>query len=776
MGKVSEKTVTFLYRVFMAVLSIGAFLLCLPDYIGIKKATIVKVAGFLAVILVMALMQSFRGKLRLYGAGVLLAFGMLVVGITGVSESVELVEGFFSWLFAQEGWQVEATAYYQFILVVAITVAGYFLQSLMEKYPHLKEAAAFLLAGYYCFCVFEERRILRAGIALGITFILITFVEWTRQHFHKMKRGSLKAYMLWVMPFLGLYLFLLLLMPAPESPYSWQWVETLWQRAQEKLTVLTENIICIGQEDMGTAVSGFSDKGQLLGGLRRNKEPVLLLEGKTGLITNVYLIGKVFDQFDGQGWQGENESTDEERLLDALETAYAVERYDPDNTTDYIRRIEIGIRYRYFHTEYLLAPLKTTEIRGFEGRNVFAQRGDDIVFKKRKGYGTEYQLDFYQLNVAHPNFQKLMDEKLQEDTAAWNRVVRSLDLQNSEYPIEMLYAHQRSIKEQYAEKPEISPEVAAWFANITGGGESDLERLRCLEQALQAYEYTLTPGELPEYVTGEREFLDYFLLESRKGYCSYFATAFVLLAREAGFPARYVQGFCIPIENTKETMVYSGMAHAWPEVYVEGIGWIPFEPTPGYEEIRNRTWEKKDQNAFQQIGQELPFTEEEWEKELSDLSVPNEQKEKKPYVEGRKIFLILGYFGAILLFGGGLILIVDFLLERHRDRNRTVEKKFCILVYGNLQILSLLGIKREEGETFHELKQRAGKLFQDKSCSPIHFLEQYEKYLYGNEKPGVKELMEVQEERQELLSGLKEQKGRFYPYYRLRLFFYRGNS
>ena len=106
MGKVSEKTVTFLYRVFMAVLSIGAFLLCLPDYIGIKKATIVKVAGFLVVILVMALMQSFRGKLRLYGAGLLLAFGMLVVGITGVSESVELVEGFFSWLFAQEGWQV----------------------------------------------------------------------------------------------------------------------------------------------------------------------------------------------------------------------------------------------------------------------------------------------------------------------------------------------------------------------------------------------------------------------------------------------------------------------------------------------------------------------------------------------------------------------------------------------------------------------------------------------------------------------------------------------
>ena len=176
------------------------------------------------------------------------------------------------------------------------------------------------------------------------------------------------------------------------------------------------------------------------------------------------------------------------------------------------------------------------------------------------------------------------------------------------------------------------------------------------------------------------------------------------------------------------------------------------------------------------MGVELLFTEEEWENELSDLSVPNEQREKKPYVNIRKIFLIFGYFGVILLLGWGLILTVDLLLERQRDRNRTVEKKFCILVCGNLQILSMLGIKREEGETYHELKQRAGKFFQDKSHSPIHFLEQYEKYLYGNEEPGVKELLKVQEERQELLSALKEQKGRLYPYYRLRLFFYRGNS
>ena len=46
--------------------------------------------------------------------------------------------------------------------------------------------------------------------------------------------------------------------------------------------------------------------------------------------------------------------------------------------------------------------------------------------------------------------------------------------------------------------------------------------------------------------------------------------------------------------------VTANMAHAWPEVYIEGIGWLPFEPTPEYEEIRYTPWkmkEKKD-NRF----------------------------------------------------------------------------------------------------------------------------------------------------------------------------------
>lgn len=104
---------------------------------------------------------------------------------------------------------------------------------------------------------------------------------------------------------------------------------------------------------------------------------------------------------------------------------------------------------------------------------------------------------------------------------------------------------------------------------MTEQEDSDIGKLRKLEKALSAYDYTLSPGMIPEEVQNVSDFLDYFLLEKKEGYCTYFATAFVLLARAEGIPARYVQGYCVPMK-TQEVQVYNTMAHAWPEAYVEG--------------------------------------------------------------------------------------------------------------------------------------------------------------------------------------------------------------
>ncbi len=79
------------------------------------------------------------------------------------------------------------------------------------------------------------------------------------------------------------------------------------------------------------------------------------------------------------------------------------------------------------------------------------------------------------------------------------------------------------------------------------------------------------------------EFVGWFLHEG-KGYCTFFATAMTVLAREANIPARYVEGFLVPATKpgaTQQQVLTGRNAHAWCEVWISGAGWIPIDATPG---------------------------------------------------------------------------------------------------------------------------------------------------------------------------------------------------
>ncbi len=77
--------------------------------------------------------------------------------------------------------------------------------------------------------------------------------------------------------------------------------------------------------------------------------------------------------------------------------------------------------------------------------------------------------------------------------------------------------------------------------------------------------------------------LEDFLFEVRVGYCEQFSGAYAALARAVGLPARVAVGFTPGVyDATNEVYRVSGKhAHAWPEVWIEDVGWLRFEPTPG---------------------------------------------------------------------------------------------------------------------------------------------------------------------------------------------------
>ena len=123
---------------------------------------------------------------------------------------------------------------------------------------------------------------------------------------------------------------------------------------------------------------------------------------------------------------------------------------------------------------------------------------------------------------------------------------------------------------------------------IYPGDEDAVEKIQVF--LMENYLYTLMPGKTPK----DKDFVDYFLFEQKKGYCVYFASAATLLYRSLGIPARYVCGYAAGATNFSEADVLEtdgegnekirlsltdADAHAWVEVYVDGFGWWPVEVT-----------------------------------------------------------------------------------------------------------------------------------------------------------------------------------------------------
>jgi transglutaminase-like putative cysteine protease len=141
------------------------------------------------------------------------------------------------------------------------------------------------------------------------------------------------------------------------------------------------------------------------------------------------------------------------------------------------------------------------------------------------------------------------------------------------------------IQQRYTQLPSEVPErVYALARDLTSAAISPYDEARAIESYLRAnYPYTLDVPLPPQGV----DVADYFLFDLKKGYCDYYATAMVVMARSVGLPARLVMGYASGTYNaaSAEYIVTAADAHAWVEIYFSGIGWVEFEPTAGQPEI-----------------------------------------------------------------------------------------------------------------------------------------------------------------------------------------------
>ena len=134
------------------------------------------------------------------------------------------------------------------------------------------------------------------------------------------------------------------------------------------------------------------------------------------------------------------------------------------------------------------------------------------------------------------------------------------------------------VLERYLQLPSSLPQRVRDLAEeITRGYDNAYDKAVAIESTLRQLTYNKRVQAPPP----ERDAVDHFLFDSREGYCDYYASAFVVLARAVGIPTRlaagYAQGEYEPAMEAYR--VRARDAHSWPEVYFPRYGWVEFEPT-----------------------------------------------------------------------------------------------------------------------------------------------------------------------------------------------------
>ena len=142
-----------------------------------------------------------------------------------------------------------------------------------------------------------------------------------------------------------------------------------------------------------------------------------------------------------------------------------------------------------------------------------------------------------------------------------------------------------------------------------------------------------------------KDFVEYFLFDEKRGYSTHYATAAAVMLQSQGYPARYVEGYFIPMKAANSSFISEDgnlifdvtdkYAHAWIEIYDSTYGWIPVEVTPGYwsglfeDELQEQI---NDNSQKEEQFQQAPKPEEEEEYNDKEQNTPDVGDKEEDFV------------------------------------------------------------------------------------------------------------------------------------------------
>lgn len=638
---------------------------------------------------------------------------LISLGCLFITSFRENIFNFFYWLYGYILGITNFNAFYEFSAVVffcfVVSFIVYFLvTNRLWFIPLIAGAILFVVStqqmlplNYFSFYVFD------------ITALLFYF-QYVYQYNKKKAVNKIikqRSIALWAIPLCLIAFIISYNLPSSQYPIQFKWLDDKINSFGEKYGVMSFDHFDIN-------LVGFGNNSLLGGDCSPNSMKALVVKASKP----IYLKGNILDNYTGSSWINTENVTSS---LIASSSEHTLQNYEMQEGMNFLPQIQINknqpifpsninkstyIDYDNIQVTYKQISTKTLFVAsGFTNMSIPKQhtiinKNSTVQTQKSNSKNFTYQLNTYNYKYGDETFQDILRTSKKGlyaiNTNSYNNTVRGI-----------LKSRADSIYAKYLQLPSTLPiRVSTLAKSITAKSTNNYDKVKMIEKYLATkMEYTLTPPTNSK----SQDFVDFFLFDSQKGYCTYYATAMTVLVRSLGIPARYVEGYLMPSEKDKASGLYivtNKTAHAWVEVYFEGIGWIQFEPTSTYNQsfysnslIKIVDANSGPQQAISKASLSSPILQN-YIPNPYEITQPNSrQKTSKTSIPSVLIFIIV--FLIIII---SPILINDMRVKIRLKRAFNIAPRQSILALYQyyLQLFALIGLQISPNETATEYAKR----------------------------------------------------------------------
>ncbi|GAA0460298.1 transglutaminase TgpA family protein [Alkalibacillus silvisoli] len=309
------------------------------------------------------------------------------------------------------------------------------------------------------------------------------------------------------------------------------------------------------------------------------------------------------------------------------------------------------------------------------------------------------------------------------------------------------------IAERYLQLPDDLPERISDLAEeiVEDVEDNRFDYAMAIEDYFDEndFEYATTDVAIPD---DDEDYVEQFLFDTQRGYCDNYSTSMVVLLRSLDIPARWAKGFtggesvfqqdALPDDGGNIFEVQNNNAHSWVEVYFPDVGWVPFEPTVGFNNQADFSTEESSEDSLDEEMEDDPL------EQPDDLEQPDvddqlddgsgESEEDTALVGSDDSNFSMLYFTAILIG----VFLISWLMYRSRNqmvanwkqqklKRKPSSKNITNSYQFLLKLLAKEGYQFQSGETLREFALKVDQTLGNKQMSQLtHY---YERFVYREE-------------------------------------------